>query len=75
MEIAESGHQGDGMGLRVRRMILRHRADTEQSTAQQLRQNFHLVKPPEVDLKFETQAIENREPGGRPCKCAQLMPN
>ena len=63
MEIAQSCDQRDRMslGMGVSSVILRHRADTEQSTAQHLRQSFHLVKPPEIDLKFRNPS--KREPG------------
>ena len=50
MEIAQSRHQRDRVGLHVRGMILRRRAQAEQSTAQHLRQNFHLVNPPEIQF-------------------------
>src|SRR5438874_10361444 len=47
--------------MSVSGVILRHRADTQQSNAQHLRQNLHLVKPPEVDLKISNPS--NRKPG------------
>ncbi len=45
VEIAQPCDQRDRMSLSmsVSSVILRHRADTQQSTAQHLRQNFHLV--------------------------------
>src|SRR5882724_11210564 len=54
VKVAQSGHKRDGMdlGMSVGRMILRCRAHAKQRTAQQLRQNFHLDNPPEVDLEF-----------------------
>jgi hypothetical protein len=77
VEIAQSWDQRDGMGLSmgVSSVILRRCVDTEQYTAQHLRQNFHLVKPPEVDLKFSKPKQSRTGLRGRPCKCAQLMPN
>ncbi len=75
MEIAQPRHQRDRVGLPMRGMILRRRAQTEQSTAQHLRQNFHLVNPPEFN--FGIRAPNNRELAveNTPCKCAKLMPN
>src|ERR1035441_10494239 len=40
-------------------MILRHCAQAEQSTAQHLRQNFHLVNLLNSILKFEPQLLRN----------------
>src|ERR1019366_6116976 len=62
------------MGLHVGGMILRHCAQAEQSTAQHLRQNFHLVNLLNSILKFEPQLLRNDRKDA-PCKCAQLMPN
>ncbi len=75
VEIAQPCHQRDRVGLHVRGMVLRRRAQAEQSTAQHLRQNFHLVNPPEFN--FEIRAPNNRELAveNTPCECAKLMTN
>ena len=43
VKIAQSGHDRDRTDLHVRGMILRRYAQAQQSTAQQVRQNSHLV--------------------------------
>ena len=62
MKIAQSGHQSDGMslGMSVGRMILCRRAQAQQSTAQQMRQSFHLVRPPDFKIEIRTLATGKR---------------
>jgi hypothetical protein len=60
MEIAQARHQRDRVGLHVRSMVLRRRAQAEQSTAQHLRQNFHLVNPPEFSFGIRAPNAEKQ---------------
>jgi hypothetical protein len=56
-------------------MILRHRTQAEQSTAQYLRQKFHLVNPPEFNFEIRAPDNQKRLWKRTPCKRAKLMPN
>jgi hypothetical protein len=49
VKVSEAGYERDRVGLRVGSMILSANARTQQSTAQYLSQNSHLVDPPQFD--------------------------
>jgi uncharacterized damage-inducible protein DinB len=70
MEISQPHNQRYGTRRSVGRVILRQRHRTQQNTAQDLRQSFHLENPPECDFEIEPQKPTHREDAGKcaPCK-------
>jgi len=76
MQIAKPGDKRDGVRLRMRSMILRRHSDAQQGPAQNVRQNLHLVNPPELNFEIVLQDGGLHWLGTiAPCKRAQLMPN